>query len=228
MPGVCFEMSSAATSRGWTPSSRMRQGRSLWPSMTGAVRSTFSARSMYGLVDCAVVCAVDVKAAKIRRATGRETMRRMARASLELGTGEAIRAPRRPPTGGWRGPNRAGAHREPGPCSANSCMHRAFPACSPPAIPEPPGVRSMIHARRLLVTLVATTVTALTAACTTDTTSPRVHAAASATRDLSGGDDTTLLIAAADAPAIANPAITFTAIKGRDTLVRMYYHATRS
>jgi hypothetical protein len=86
----------------------------------------------------------------------------------------------------------------------------------------------MIHARRLLATLLATTVTAMLTACTADTTSPRVHAASSATRDVSGGgDDTTLLTAAANAPAIANPAITFTAIRGRDTLVRMYYHATR-
>src|SRR3954454_14108384 len=98
----------------------MRQGRSLWPSITGAVRSTFNARAMYGLADCAVVCAVGVKAAKIRRATGRETMRRMARVSLELGTAEAIRAPREAPIAGRRGPRRERtasaprAHREPG------------------------------------------------------------------------------------------------------------------
>jgi hypothetical protein len=88
----------------------------------------------------------------------------------------------------------------------------------------------MSHPRRLLLVLAATAAAATLAACAADTTAPRLRAAAGlpVARDQHGGEsDTTLLTAAANAPSIANPVITFTATKGRDTLVKMYYHATK-
>ncbi|HXT17191.1 MAG TPA: hypothetical protein VN706_16255 [Gemmatimonadaceae bacterium] len=94
----------------------------------------------------------------------------------------------------------------------------------------------MNSSRRLLLALAAaaSVLTGL-AACANDATAPSASQPRSgfgvpsaAHRDIAGEDDPNFLNIASTAPSIANPVITFTATKGRDTVVKMYFRARAS
>jgi hypothetical protein len=91
----------------------------------------------------------------------------------------------------------------------------------------------MTSPRRLLLAIAATaSILSGLSACANDATAPRdSHLLApsdAAHHDVIVEDDPHFLTMSANAPAIANPVITFTATKGRDAIVKMYFHATRA
>ncbi len=90
----------------------------------------------------------------------------------------------------------------------------------------------MMHTRRSLIALTLGSLVAISA-CGRDLLAPRANAPLASARVASGraaekdGAEQNFLQPAQDAPTIANPVISFWAVKGRDQIVNMVYH-TRS